>query len=123
MNVNKHTINKFSILSAALGLAVLLGVIVSGAAYPNPFFQFGAPLGLLFVFVSVVLQFISWILEIYHGVKGKAIPFCGCDCCTWPARYLEAPEQALMVRSFVAHQATHVNQNPLYCACKPNNIA
>ena len=75
MNVNKHTINKFSILSAALGLAVLLGVIVSGAAYPNPFFQFGAPLGLLFVFVSVVLQFISWILEIYHGVKGKQYRF------------------------------------------------
>lgn len=69
--MNKHTINKFSILSAALGLAVLLGVILSGAAYPHPFFRFGAPLGLLFVFVSVVLQLISWILEIYHGVKGK----------------------------------------------------
>lgn len=69
--MNKHAINKFSILSAALGLAVLLGVILSGAAYPHPFFRFGAPLGLLFVFVSVVLQLISWILEIYHGVKGK----------------------------------------------------
>ncbi len=69
--MNKHTINKFSILSAALGLAVLLGVILSGAAYPHPLFRFGAPLGLLFVFVSVVLQLISWILEICHGVKGK----------------------------------------------------
>lgn len=69
--MNKHAINKFSILSAALGLAVLLGVILSGAAYPHPFFRFGAPLGLLFVFVGVVLQLISWILEIYHGVKGK----------------------------------------------------
>ena len=75
MNVNRHAINKFSILSAALGLAVLLGVIVSGAAYPHPFFRYGAPLGLLFVFVSVVLQFISWILEIYHGVKGKQYRF------------------------------------------------
>ena len=69
--MNKHVINKCSALSAALGLTVLLGVILSGAAYPHPFFQFGAPVGLLLVFVSFVLQFISWILEIYHGVKGK----------------------------------------------------
>lgn len=73
--MNKSAINKFAVLSGILGLAVLLGVIVSGAAYPHPFFRYGAPLGLLFVFVSVVLQFISWILEIYHGVKGKQYRF------------------------------------------------
>ena len=69
--MNHHAINKFSALSAALGLVILLGVVLSGAAYPHPVFQFGAPLGMLFVFVSVVLQFISWILEICRGVKEK----------------------------------------------------
>ncbi len=71
MNVNKQVVNKVSILFAALGLAVLLSIIVSGAAYPHPFFRFGAPWGLLFVFVGVFLQLISWILDIYHGVIEK----------------------------------------------------
>ena len=69
--MNKSAVNKFAVLLGILGLAVLLGVIVSGAAYPHPFFRYGAPLGLLFVFVSVVLQFISWVLEICRGVKEK----------------------------------------------------
>ena len=74
--MNKHTmIDRFSVLSALLGLALLLGVILSGAAYPHPLFQIGAPVGLLFVFVSVALQFISWILEICHGVKEKQYRF------------------------------------------------
>ena len=42
----------------------------------------------------------------------KAIPFGGCDCCAWSARHLEAAEQALMAKRFVARQATHPNQTP-----------
>ena len=67
----RKRIYQLAVLSAILGLAILLCVIVSGAAYPHPFFQFGAPLGLLFVFVSVALLFVSWIWEIGHNVKGK----------------------------------------------------
>ena len=67
----RKRIYKLAVLSAILGLAILLCVMVSGAAYPHPFFQFEAPLGLLFVFVSVVLLFVSWISEIGHNVKGK----------------------------------------------------
>ena len=73
--MNKSAMNKLAVLSGALGLAVLLGIIISGAAYPHPFFRFGAPLGLLLIFVGVILLFISWIFEIYHGVKEKQYRF------------------------------------------------
>ena len=65
MNVHKR-IYKWAVLSA-----ILLFVMASGAAYPHPFFQFGTPLGMLFVFVSMALLFVRLIWEIGHNVKGK----------------------------------------------------
>ena len=69
--MNKNIIHKFAILTAGIGLIIIFAVILSGAAYPDMLFRIGAPLGLVFIFVSVLFQFISWLWEIHNGIKGK----------------------------------------------------
>ena len=69
--MKKNLIRKLAVISAAIGLAVIFAVMLSGAAYPDALFRIGAPLGLAFVAVSVVLLAISWIMEIYSGIKSR----------------------------------------------------
>lgn len=69
--MKRNLVKKLAVISAAIGLAVIFAVMLSGAAYPDALFRIGAPLGLAFVAVSVVLLAISWILEIHSGVKSK----------------------------------------------------
>ena len=38
---------KSALLISVLGLTILLGVIISGAAYPELLFRVGAPIGML----------------------------------------------------------------------------
>lgn len=70
-SVKKNLIRKLAVISAVIGLGVIFAVILSGAAYPDALFRIGAPLGLAFVAVSVVLLAVSWILEIRSGIKSK----------------------------------------------------
>lgn len=69
--MKKSVILKLALLSAAIGLLIVFVVILSGTAYPNMLFRIGAPLGLVLIFVSVLLQFIHWLWEIHDGIKGK----------------------------------------------------
>lgn len=69
--MGKNLVKKLAVISAVIGLGVIFAVILSGAAWPDALFRIGAPLGLAFVAVSVVLLAISWILEIHSGVKSK----------------------------------------------------
>ena len=69
--MKKNIIHKCALISAAIGLITIFVVLLSGAAYPDMLFRIGAPLGLAFVFASVILQFISWLWEIHNGVKSK----------------------------------------------------
>ena len=69
--MQKNIIHKCALIAAAIGLIIILVVILSGAAYPDMFFRIGAPVGLAFVFLSVILQFISWLWEIHSGIKSK----------------------------------------------------
>lgn len=69
--MKKSIIHKFAILSAGIGLIIIFAVILSGAAYPNMLFRIGEPLGLAFIFVSVLCLFISWLWEIHNGIKEK----------------------------------------------------
>ena len=43
----KRNLSRGKVICAVSGLAVLLMVIASGAAYPSPVFRVGAPLGLM----------------------------------------------------------------------------
>lgn len=69
--MKKNLVQKLAMLSAAIGLLVIFVVILSGAAWPDALFRIGAPLGLAFIIISVVLFAISWILEIHSGIKSK----------------------------------------------------
>ncbi len=69
--MKKNVIYRAAVLSAAIGLIIILGVIFSGAAYPDMLFRIGTPLGLVFIFASVILLFLSWLLEIHNGIKEK----------------------------------------------------
>ena len=60
---------KLMLLSAVLGLGLLFSVVLSGVAYPNLFFQVATPLGLLFVFASPILAFVSWLWDIRDTAK------------------------------------------------------
>lgn len=70
-SVKKDLVKKLAVISAVIGLGVIFAVMLSGAAYPDALFRIGAPLGLAFVAVSVVLLAISWIMEIYSGIKSR----------------------------------------------------
>ena len=69
--MKRNLVHKLAVISAAIGLAVILVVILSDAAWPDALFRIGAPLGLAFVAVSVVLLAVGWIMEIHSGIKSK----------------------------------------------------
>lgn len=62
---------KLAIITGAIGLVMIFSIILSGTAYPDMFFRIVTPLGLLFVFVSVILVFISWLWYLKDTIKSK----------------------------------------------------
>ncbi|MBS6622716.1 MAG: hypothetical protein KH315_11235, partial [Faecalibacterium prausnitzii] len=48
-----------------------LGIIVSGAADPEPLFCIGTPIGLLLCFVGAILMIITYTCEIFRGIREK----------------------------------------------------
>lgn len=56
---------------ALIGIILLLIVILSNSAYPSIVFRVLTPLAMLFVFISVALLGISWLLEIKESIKRK----------------------------------------------------
>lgn len=69
--MKRNLVRKLAVISALIGLAVIFAVMLSGAAYPDALFRIGAPVGLAFVAVSVVLLAVGWILEIRSGIKSR----------------------------------------------------
>lgn len=71
----KHNSNirlfKTALLIGVLGLIILLGIIVSGAADPEPLFCIGTPIGLLLCFVGAILMIITYTCEIFRGIREK----------------------------------------------------
>mgnify|MGYP007049776762 FL=1 len=69
--MNNKVLFKLTIITAAIGLIMIFSVILSGTAYPDMFFRIATPVGLLFVFVSVILEFISWLCYLKDTIKSK----------------------------------------------------
>lgn len=67
----KDRMSKLTVASGILGLVFLFGVMLSGAAYPSLVFRVGAPLGLLFVFLSVGLLGLRYLRDICEAVREK----------------------------------------------------
>lgn len=67
----KQHLDRAKIACAILGLAVLLMVIVSGAAYPSPVFRFGAPLGLGLIALALVLMAAEWVWDMRNAVRQR----------------------------------------------------
>lgn len=62
---------KIASYTALIGIILLLIVILSNSAYPSMVFRILAPLAMLFIFTSVALLGISWLLEIKETIKRK----------------------------------------------------
>ena len=62
---------KISSYMALIGIILLLIIILSNLVYPSMIFRILTPLAMLFVFTSLVLLGISWILEIKESIKRK----------------------------------------------------
>lgn len=69
--MKKQKLYKFAIITGVIGLIIILSIVLSGTAYPNLFFSIGTLAGLIFIFASVVLLFISWSKDVYDAVKRK----------------------------------------------------
>lgn len=70
-HIPKVTLFKIALVIGSLGLTILLGVIVSGAAYPELLFRIGAPIGLLLCFVGATLMIVVYAREICRGIREK----------------------------------------------------
>ena len=70
-----HTVKKYLYfgkqLCAALGLAVLLVVIGSGASDPSPVFRIGAPLALGLFALALLLMIADWAWELRDAVRQR----------------------------------------------------
>lgn len=67
----KEKLFKFVIMTGVSGLIMIFSVILSNSAYPDLFFKIVAPLGLLFIFVSAILGFVSWLWYLKDAIKNK----------------------------------------------------
>jgi ABC-type Fe3+ transport system permease subunit len=56
---------------ALIGIILLLIVILSNSAYPSMVFRILTPLGMLFIFISISLLGISWLLKIKESITRK----------------------------------------------------
>ena len=62
---------KMASYMALIGIILLIIVILSNTAYPSMIFRILTPLAMLFIFSSVLLIGISWLLEIKESIKRK----------------------------------------------------
>ena len=62
---------KSAIITGVIGLIIIFSIILSNSAYPDMLFRILTPLGLLFVFVSIVLGFVSWLWYIMDTIRKK----------------------------------------------------
>lgn len=67
----KQHLYRAKIACAILGLAVLLMVIASGAAYPSPVFRFGTPLGLGLIALALVLMAADWVWDLRNAIRQR----------------------------------------------------
>lgn len=59
------------VICAALGLALLLLVISTGAGYPSPVFRIGAPLGLGLIALALVLMVADWVWDMRDAIRKR----------------------------------------------------
>lgn len=69
--MNSKKFYKIASYIALIGIILLLIVILSNSAYPSMVFRILTPLAMLFIFSSVLLIGISWLLEIKETIKRK----------------------------------------------------
>ena len=69
--MNGKLLSRLAMIAGLIGLAIFLTVILSGTAYPHPFFQIGVCAGLVCVSLCIVLEVIAWCWEVYHGLRQK----------------------------------------------------
>lgn len=69
--MNSKKLYKIASYIALIGIILLLIVILSNSAYPSMVFRILTPLAMLFVFTSVALLGIRWLLEIKETIKRK----------------------------------------------------
>lgn len=67
----KRNLSRGKVICAVSGLAVLLMVIASGAAYPNPVFRVGAPLGLGLIALALVLMAADWGWDLRNAIRQR----------------------------------------------------
>ena len=67
----KKYLSLAKMVCAVLGLAALLMVIASGAAYPSPVFQIGVPLGLGLIVLALVLMAADWIWDMRDAIQRR----------------------------------------------------
>lgn len=59
------------LICAALGLAILLVVIGSGASYPSLVFRIGAPLAMGLIALALLLMIADWACELRDAVRQR----------------------------------------------------
>lgn len=62
---------KVASIIALIGIVLLLIVILSDSAYPSMISRILTPVAMIFIFVSVALLAMSWLLEIKENIEGK----------------------------------------------------
>ena len=62
---------KIAIWLGLVGLGLLLLVIASGVAHPNPLFNYGSVIGLLLLVFSIFFFVIGWMFDMKCEVKRK----------------------------------------------------
>ena len=66
-----NRITKIAMSTSFLSLLLIVVVIVSGVAYPNPLFNYGAGLGIVLLFGSIALFAAGWISDLRTATKQK----------------------------------------------------
>lgn len=64
-------LRKASIFCALAGFLCLGVIFITGASYPHIVFRIFQPLALLFIFLSLPLFALSWIMSLYHELKTR----------------------------------------------------
>lgn len=67
----QNKLYKMATVMAIVGLSVLGIVLFMGAAYPDNVFRIGAPIGLLFLFLSLLLYTIDFAHQFVDAVRNK----------------------------------------------------
>lgn len=65
--------DRLAVGCAAAGLALLLGVMASGRAWPDPVFAIGAPAGLGLLVLCLVFLAGRWAVRFAAAVRGRRL--------------------------------------------------